>query len=186
MPSGLPPIGDEIPCNSLSINTPLQIGTEALTLDFRGGFKHRVDVNPDDPDDPDDPDKSVCLRLIGLKYTAEITGEDYKAVGTVTIEQDEVDVESKSRLTLTQPFPPKYDCFLDLSLCSLTIERPEADPLVLFPKEGAQTTLIGRLTQYPRAVTCSSSRARSSSSTGTSPTTSRPCSRTFPAKSGGL
>ncbi|MYV97881.1 hypothetical protein [Streptomyces sp. SID3343] len=43
------PIGAEIPCSSLAVNTTLQIGTNTVSVDFRGGLKHRVDVNPDDP-----------------------------------------------------------------------------------------------------------------------------------------
>lgn len=136
----LPPIGAEIPCSSLAINTPLQVGADVLTVDFRGGFKHRVDVNPDDPIN------SVRLRLVGLKYTAEISAED--GGGTVTIEQSDVDVDAKSRLTVVQQFPPKYDCSLDLGTCTLTIERPGSDPLVLIPKEEG-AALVGKLTQYP-------------------------------------
>ena len=136
----LPPIGAEIPCSSLAINTPLQVGADVLTVDFRGGFKHRVDVNLDDPIN------SVRLRLVGLKFTAEISAE--AGGGTVTIEQGDVDVDAKGRLTVVQQFPPKFDCFLDLGTCSLTVERPGSDPLVLLPKE-AGATMVGKLTQCP-------------------------------------
>jgi hypothetical protein len=55
----LPPIGAEIPCSGLAINTPLVVRDQSVAADFRGGLKHRVDVNPDDPIN------SVRLRLVG-------------------------------------------------------------------------------------------------------------------------
>ncbi|MFJ4858347.1 hypothetical protein [Streptomyces sp. NPDC088730] len=139
MAPGLPPIGAEIPCSSLAINTSLKVGNEVLNIDPRGGFKHRVDVNPDDPQN------SVVLRLIGFQYTADIPSE--QGGGTVTFEQREVDDAPKARLTLVQQFPPKYDCSLDLD-CSVTIERPGSEPLVVVPKDGPPM-LIAKLTQYP-------------------------------------
>lgn len=138
----LPPIGAEIPCSSLAVNTPMQIGTRLVSADFRGGFKHRVDVNPDDPIN------SVRMRLVGLKYTAELPAADGEAAGgTVTIEQNDVDVDPKSLLRLTQQSPPQYECLLDLGTCTLTIEGPDEEPLVLTPK--GEVTLVGKLTQYP-------------------------------------
>ncbi|MFE9356443.1 hypothetical protein ACFYPB_20230 [Streptomyces olivaceoviridis] len=50
-------------------------------------------------------------------------------------------------LTQTQQFPPRYEHRLDLSICTLTIERPGNDPLVLTPK--GEAALIGRLAQFP-------------------------------------
>src|SRR5438094_10317009 len=47
--TGLPPIGAEIPCSCLAINTPLRIRTALVSVDFRGGIRVRVDVHPDDP-----------------------------------------------------------------------------------------------------------------------------------------
>ncbi|MFJ8474033.1 hypothetical protein [Kitasatospora sp. NPDC094011] len=139
---GLPPIGAEIPCSSLAINTPLKIGTMLVTVDFRGGMKHRVDVNPNDPMN------SVIMRLIGLRYTADLPGKDGGADGgTVTIEQSDIDAEPKGRLRLTQQFPPKYENLIDLSTCTMTIDRTDGEPLVLVPK--GEATLIGQLTQYP-------------------------------------
>src|SRR5689334_2550615 len=86
--------------------------------------------------------RSVRLRLVGLKYSAEIPEG-----GTATIEQTDVDATPKGLLKLTQQFPPKYECFYDLGTCALTIERPGSGPLVLIPK--AEATLVGQLTQYP-------------------------------------
>jgi hypothetical protein len=142
MASQLPPIGAEIPCSSLAVNTPVRIGTQLVTVDFRGGLKHRVDVNPDDPMN------SVRMRLIGLRYTAELPPADGESEGgTLTIEQNDVDVDPKSLLRQTQQFPPRYECLLDLSTCNLTIQRPDSAPLALAIKDGA--LLIGSLTQYP-------------------------------------
>ncbi|MFE9356444.1 hypothetical protein ACFYPB_20235 [Streptomyces olivaceoviridis] len=73
---GLPPIGAEIPCSPIAVGTPLQIGSDTVQVDPRGGFKHRVEANPDDPYG------SVRMRLVGLRYSAEIPGG-----GTVTLEQ---------------------------------------------------------------------------------------------------
>ncbi|MFI1767559.1 hypothetical protein ACH41H_36690 [Streptomyces sp. NPDC020800] len=138
----LPPIGAEIPCSRLAINTPLRIKDALVSVDFRGGIKHRVDVNPNDPIN------SVRMRTIGHKVTAELPGEDGKDGGTITIEQNDVDVDSPSILRLTQQFPPKYE-FREVSTFSMTIDQPgNGDgPLVLITKE--PMVLVGQLTQYP-------------------------------------
>ncbi|MFJ1936765.1 hypothetical protein ACIOGZ_29415 [Kitasatospora sp. NPDC088160] len=138
----LPPIGAEIPCSSLALSTPMQIGTDLLTVDFRGGLKTRVDVNPDDPIN------SVRLRLVGLRFTAEIP--EVAGGGTLTIEQNDVDEEARGLLTVTQQLPPLYDCSFALGTCTLTIERPKSNRLVLVPKEKRAWALTSkRLTQYP-------------------------------------
>jgi hypothetical protein len=152
-PGGLPPIGAEIPCSCLAINTPLQIRTALVSVDFRGGIKVRVDVNPDDPYN------SVRLRVVGHRVSAELPGGDDKQGGTITIEQNDVDVDAKSLLTLTQKFPPKYEQIMVLSFI-MTIDQPEKvlraagiksskayEPLVLTTKNPAQ--LVGQLTQFP-------------------------------------
>ncbi|MFB7588314.1 hypothetical protein [Streptomyces sp. NPDC056169] len=140
----LPPIGAEIPCSRLAINTPLRIKDELVTVDFRGGIKHRVDVNPDDPMN------SVRMRTVGHKMSAELPGEDGKSPGTITIEQNDVDVDAPTILRLTQNFPPKYE-FREVSTFTMVIERPGDGngyaPLVLTTKE--PMVLIGQLTQYP-------------------------------------
>ncbi|MEU1519435.1 hypothetical protein ABZ490_46200 [Streptomyces sp. NPDC005811] len=139
---GLPPIGAEIPCSALAINTPLQIRNKLVSVDFRGGWKHRVDVNPDDPIN------SVRLRLVGLRLTAELLYDDEGAQGgSITIEQSDVDFDPASVLRLTQQFPPKYECTLVMSPCTMTIDPPDGEPLVLSTKD--TFTLISQLTQYP-------------------------------------
>ncbi|MFC3452679.1 hypothetical protein [Amycolatopsis speibonae] len=152
--TGLPPIGAEIPCSCLAINTPLQIRTSLVSVDFRGGIKVRVDVNPDDPVN------SVRLRVVGHRVSAELPGGDGQDQGgTITIEQNDVDVDAKSLLRLTQRFPPRYEQVMVLSF-TMTIDQPESllrragirsskayEPLVLTTKDPA--LLVGKLTQFP-------------------------------------
>lgn len=138
--SGLPPIGAEIPCSMLAVNTPLRIRGEFMTVDFRGGIKHRVEVNPDDPQ------YSVRLRTIGFRMSAELPDD-----GTLTLEQNDIDVYAKSVLRLTQKFPPRYQLSLELGF-TMTIDQPDDlgrihEPLVLTTKDPAQ--LVGQLTQFP-------------------------------------
>ncbi|KAF9923761.1 hypothetical protein FBU30_006196 [Linnemannia zychae] len=133
---GLPPIGAEIPSSMLAINTPLRIRTSMMSVDFRGGIKQRVDVNPEDPIN------SVRLRTVGFRVTAETPDG-----GTITIEQNDVDVDAQSTLRLTQRFPPKYE-ERDVLSFTMTIAQPgEDEPLVLITKE--PMILIASLTQYP-------------------------------------
>ncbi|MEU1408378.1 hypothetical protein ABZ471_39820 [Streptomyces sp. NPDC005728] len=139
----LPPIGAEIPCSALAINTPLQIRNKLVSVDFRGGWKHRVDVNPDDPIN------SVRLRLIGFRMTAELPALDEGGAegGTITIEQNDVDVDPASLLRLMQQFPPRYECTLVMSPCTMVIDQPGSEPLTLSTKD--TFTLTTQLTQYP-------------------------------------
>jgi hypothetical protein len=112
-------------------------------VDFRGGWKHRVDVNPNDPH------KSVRLRLVGFKLTAELPdSSDGGGSGTITIEQADVDVDAQSLLRVIQDSPPKFENVMVLSPFTMVIDQPEnGGPLVLQTKDSAQ--LIGTLTQYP-------------------------------------
>ncbi|MFF2130607.1 hypothetical protein ACFVW1_35620 [Streptomyces olivochromogenes] len=139
---GLPPIGAEIPCSRLAINTPLRIKGALVSVDFRGGIKHRVDVNRDDPIN------SVRMRTLGHRVTAELPGKDGASGGIITIEQNDVGADSPTTLRLTQQFPPKYE-FREVSTFTMTIDQPgNGDgPLVLTTKE--PMVLIGQLTQYP-------------------------------------
>jgi hypothetical protein len=147
--SGLPLIGSEIPCSMLAINTPLQIRTSLVTVDFRGGIKYRVDV------DPDDPENSRRLRIIGHKVSAELPDGG----GTITIEQNDVDVDPQSRLRLTSRSPIRYENIVHLSF-TMVIEQPETllreagmssprikEPLVLVTKN--PQVLTASLTRFP-------------------------------------
>lgn len=69
MNPAFPPIGAEIPCSRLAINTPLRIKDALVSVDFRGGIKHRIDVNPDDPIN------SVRMRTVGHRVSAELPGD---------------------------------------------------------------------------------------------------------------
>lgn len=146
----LPPIGAEIPMSGLALNTPLQIRSSLVSVDFRGGLKVRVEPNPDDMDN------SRRLRLMGMRFSAELPGGDRQdrqdgqarqGGGTITIEQNDVDVDAKSLLRLTQNFPPRYEQTMVLSF-TMTIDQPDrAEPLILTTKDPA--VLIGNLTQFP-------------------------------------
>jgi hypothetical protein len=143
-PSGLPPIGAEIPMSIFAKSVPLRIRTSLVSVDFRGGIKVRVDVNPDDPMN------STRLRVVGFRLTAELPHADSIMQGsTITIEQNDVDVDATSLLRLTQRFPPRYEQVMLLSF-TMTIDQPGdsvAEPLVLTTKDPAK--LIGHLTQFP-------------------------------------
>ncbi|MFD8134498.1 hypothetical protein [Streptomyces mirabilis] len=112
----LPPIGAEIPCSMLAVNSPLKIRNSLVTVDFRGGIKHRVDVNPNDPMN------SVRLRTVGFKMSAAMTDENGNGGGSVTIEQNDVDADPKSLLKVTQTFPPKFEIITVLDF-TMTIEQ---------------------------------------------------------------
>ncbi|MFI1715300.1 hypothetical protein ACIGW4_25075 [Streptomyces sp. NPDC053513] len=135
MTPGLPPIGAEIPCSRLAVNVPMQIEGTLLTADFRGGIKHRVDVNPDNPTD------SVRLRTVGHRMSAELPDG-----GTLTIEQNDVDTDAPSTLTLTQKFPPAYE-LREVTSFTLVVERGEEEPLILVTKQ--PMVLLAKLTQFP-------------------------------------
>ncbi|WP_234343292.1 hypothetical protein [Streptomyces sp. WM6372] len=140
MPAGLPPIGAEIPCSSLAVNTPLRIKDVPVTVDFRGGIKYRVDVNPNDPVN------SVRMRIVGHKMTAQLQGEDGTSEGTITFEQNDIDVDPKTILRLTQQFPPRYE-FREVTSFTMTIEQPGSETMVLTTKE--PMVCLGDLTQFP-------------------------------------
>ncbi|MCE6996137.1 hypothetical protein LZG04_15185 [Saccharothrix sp. S26] len=169
----LPKIGIEIPCSCLALNTPMTIGTSLFTLDFKGGIKVRVEINPNEPLN------SVRLRVVGHKISAELPADDSStespqprsatvqprsATGTprpttITIEQQDVDLDLKSVLRLTSKFPPRFEQLMVLSF-TMTIENPEAvlrkagiqmtvpsEPLVLSTKNPVQ--LVSKLTKFP-------------------------------------
>ena len=75
--------------------------------------------------------------------------------GSITIEQNDVDIDPKSLLRITQSFPPKFEQIMVLSF-TMVIEQPEAsnvhvragyEPLILTTKDPAK--LVGMLTQFP-------------------------------------
>ncbi|MEW1794012.1 hypothetical protein [Streptomyces niveus] len=136
----LPPIGAEIPCSRLAINTPLRINDSLVTVDFRGGIKHRVDVNPNDPVN------SVRLRTVGHKVSAELPETEGKSGGTVTIEQNDIDVDAESTLRVTQQFPPRFE-LREVTNFTMTIDHGEGEPLILTTRN--PMVLVAQLTQFP-------------------------------------
>ncbi|MFG2260968.1 hypothetical protein [Streptomyces mirabilis] len=85
----------------------------------------------------------------GYKISADLPGDNGDG-GSITIEQNDVDVDPKSLLRVTQNFPPKFENIMVLDF-TMTIEQPGngngGEPLVLTTKDPAK--LIGTITQYP-------------------------------------
>lgn len=120
----------------LATNSVLEYQGAVMSVDFRGGIRQRVDVSPNNPLD------QVRLRTIGFKVSGQVEGGP-----ALTIEQNDVDVEAKSTLTMTQKFPPRYE-ERDFLSFSLTIDPPDGgEPVVLETKDDME--LIAQLTQYP-------------------------------------
>jgi hypothetical protein len=148
----LPPIGAEIPMSMAANNVPLQLRGSLVSVDFKGGIKVRVEANPNDPVN------SVRLRVIGFKMWAPLPAtQDSRQGGSITIEQNDVDVDPQSLLRITQQYPPKFEQTMVLSF-TMVVEQPEAsssgktvqrmtEPLILTTKDPAK--LIGALTQFP-------------------------------------
>jgi len=140
----LPDVDAEIPRSMLAINTPLIIRGKPVSVDFRGGIKQRV------VDNPNDPINSVLLRVIGFKMTADLPSDAGGKRRTITIEQNDVDVDPKSFLRLTQR-SPKYEQ-VDVLSFTMVFDEPEGslvkrEPLVLTTKDPMK--LVGSLTQFP-------------------------------------
>lgn len=142
--SGLPAIGQEIPMSMIAIDTPMTIRGSPVSVDFRGGTKQRVETNPDDPIN------SVLLRVVGFHMTAELPSDGSFSGGTITIAQNDVDVDPKSLLRLTQRSPLRYEQ-TDVFSFKLEIDQPgslvKREPLVLTTKDPMK--LISTLTQFP-------------------------------------
>ncbi|MFK4119919.1 hypothetical protein [Streptomyces longwoodensis] len=139
--SPLPPIGAEIPCSAPALNTPLKIRTSMVSVDFRGGWKTRVEA------DTSDPENRVRLKLVGFRMTAELPGGDDGNRCTVTIEQSSEDAAVQSLLRVAKSSPRTYENELVLSPFTMIIDQPDAEPLTLTTKNSAK--LIATLTQFP-------------------------------------
>ncbi|MFI6156747.1 hypothetical protein ACIBCA_29165 [Kitasatospora sp. NPDC051170] len=135
----LPPIGAEIPCSCLAINTPVEYEGKLISVDFRGGIKYRVDPNPQDPMN------SVRLRITGFRMSAEFPGANGEPGGTVTLEQNDPDVDTLSRLRLIQQFPPQYEHRAVIPFAA-TFDIA-GKPVILTPKE--PMVWVAKLTQFP-------------------------------------
>ena len=95
------------------------------------------------------------LRLHGTEACDSGSDQTRAASGgSITIEQNDVDIDPKSLLRITQNFPPKFEQIMVLSF-TMVIEQPQAmgparaayEPLILTTKDPAK--LIGSLTQFP-------------------------------------
>lgn len=115
----LPPIGAEVPSSVLAVGSLFEYRRAAYTVDFKGGIKQRVEVNPNDPIN------SVRLRTVGFRVSAELPGG-----GRITLEQNDVDVDPKSILRLVSHFPPRFDEH-DVIPVSATVELPGKETIVL-------------------------------------------------------
>lgn len=133
--TGLPPIGAEIPSSMLALNSTLKFHNTTHTLDFRGGIKQRVEVNPDDPIN------SVRLRTVGFRVAGEVDSDT-----SVVFEQCDIDVEAASTLRLTQRFPPRFEERDVLPFCA-TITPQDGEPVTLTTKD--PMILTATLTQFP-------------------------------------
>jgi hypothetical protein len=161
-----PPVGAEIPCSCLALNTPLTVQAATITVDFRGQIS--IKVSASDPLDP----WSLRLKVIGHRVHGYDSGsgddESGKArasqndgLGEITIEQSDTEVTPDSLLKMVSQYPPRWEqtMFLDFTM---TIENPPSDtmgralgvsmnrasePLVLTTKNPGK--LVGQLTSFP-------------------------------------
>ena len=96
------------------------------------------------------------LKLRGTEK-CDSQGDQTRAAsgGTVTIQQNDVEIDPNSLARIAGSFPPKFEQVMVLSF-TMVIDQPEAsnnqvragnEPLVLTTKDPAQ--LIGSLTQFP-------------------------------------
>ncbi|SFW74794.1 hypothetical protein [Amycolatopsis australiensis] len=140
----LPPPGVQLPLTARALDSQLQLRDETLSVDFHGGLRVRVEPNPDDPDN------SRRLRLVGMRFDADLPEGGRQARqggGSITIEQSGDDTDPQSVLRLTQQSPPRYENIMVVSF-SMTIDQPgRAEPLVLTTKDPAR--LVGQLSQFP-------------------------------------
>lgn len=137
--SSLPPIGLEIPCSSYAVNVPLKVeGLGVLTMDFKGGWKVRVEANINGGLG------GVKLKIIGNEWSG-----DSPKLGKVTISQADTDQTPLSLLEITSDNPRtlRDTMFLDFTM---TIERPPGGgpPLRLSNVKSARM-LNEKLTVYP-------------------------------------
>ncbi len=139
MNSDLPPIGREIPCSSHASETPLRVNVLGLvTLDFKGGWKVRVEENISSGLG------GVRLRVIGNEWSA------YSDVlGQVTISQADVDTTPLSLLELINNSPPVFrnTMFLDWTV---SVEKPPGGgPPAVWANTKPATLLNNNLNSFP-------------------------------------
>lgn len=135
VPAMLPPLGAEAVFSTVALDSQVRIGADVYSVDFRGGLRQRVDVNPDNPLG------SVRLRTAGFRVSGRLPDG-----GTLTLEQNDVAAAAESTLTRNQQLPARYE-ERDVIAFTATIERPGQDMVVL---EGATPmVLTAKLTRFP-------------------------------------
>ncbi|MCX4239332.1 hypothetical protein [Paraliomyxa miuraensis] len=109
-----------------------------VTLDFKGGWKVRVEKNFEGGLG------GVWLKFLHMEFDA-----DSEMFGRVTISQDEDAADPLSPLQVVRQLPPTFSNTLQVSI-KLTIEKPPGGgpPLVLAGKN-LFTQLNDRLTVFP-------------------------------------
>ncbi|MET7784248.1 hypothetical protein ABZT28_52900 [Streptomyces sp. NPDC005388] len=90
-----------------------------------GGRSTTLSATGDVGDDFDNITSSLTVSSPEKEAIVKVGGvhKDGKG-GTITIEQNDVDVDSKSLLRLTQRFPPRYEQIMVLSF-TMVIEQPD-------------------------------------------------------------
>ncbi|MCY1083598.1 hypothetical protein [Archangium lansingense] len=135
----IPPIGLEIPMSCYAVNVPLMVNVlGVITLDFKGGFKERVEANLGAGLG------GVKLKMLGFEVSA-----DSPVVGKVTLSLADIDVTPLGLLEVTGNLPPtfRHTIFWDFKA---TIEKPPGGgpPLVLSNTKTGKL-LNSHFTAYP-------------------------------------
>jgi hypothetical protein len=152
----------------------------------------KEDVTAQDPAAGTDTVAEEGLRLQGSENCGRGSDQTRAGGGTITIEQNNADVDAKSLLRLTQQFPPKFEQIMVLSF-TMTIDQPDDsdnqvraghEPLVLTTKDPAK--LIGTLTQFPPRGDLYQLQNPVDLVDSTNPDTTLATIEKFPVKVGGL
>jgi hypothetical protein len=133
----LPPIGAEFPLYLKAWQVPITLDGDDVRLDFAGGARVRVEP------DQDDPTRSVRLRMLSLRMTADWPDD---AAGSIVIQQDRVDANPKSRLRLTDEVPQPYEQTMVLSF-TMRVDGPESRTYELTTNDPAW--LVGTPARFP-------------------------------------
>lgn len=149
----LPPVGEQVD-EPLDSDLVFTVNGRQCHAHVAGSIEE--DVIAQDRADETDTLEETGLRLRGPEACDFGSEQAREGGGAVTIEQNDIDVDAKSLLRLTQQFPPKYEQIMVLSF-TMTIDQPEGasnnqaregyEPLILTTKDPAK--LIGQLTQFP-------------------------------------
>lgn len=149
----LPPVGER-DTEPLASDFVFTIGGQTCRAHVTGSVED--DITGQDAAHGTDTVTEKDLRLRGTDTCGNPDGQTRAdSPGSITIEQNDLDVDGTSLLRLTQNFPPKYEQVMVLSF-TMVIDQPEGaasragrayEPLVLTTKDPAK--LVGTLTQFP-------------------------------------